>query len=305
MKKSNTEEFIAKARKIHGDMYDYSKVVYKNAKTNICIICPVHGEFYQTPDKHLRGHKCPFCNEKKKSSTEEFIEKARKIHGDKYDYSKVEYINKDEKVCIICPEHGEFWQRAHNHLNGNGCPKCSKKHRYTTKEFVEKCKKIHNNYYDYSKTEYVSNKRKIVIVCSKRGIFRQMAGKHLYGEGCPKCSQSKMEKSVMNILDHNNIVYESQKRFNWLGQQRLDFYLPDYNIAIECQGEQHFRPVDFAGYGIEWANEKFEKNKRLDKRKLLLCERNNIQLFFINYNEDTTSKLFKILNNDVIRKHIK
>ena len=110
----NTKEFIEKAKRIHGDKYDYSKVKYVNNRTKVCIICPEHGEFWQRPTSHLKGCICYRCSQKakakkqKKSSTNEFIEKAKKIHGDKYDYSKVEYINAKTKVCIICPEHGEF-----------------------------------------------------------------------------------------------------------------------------------------------------------------------------------------------------
>lgn len=120
MRKLTTIEFIEKAKSVHGDKYDYSKVNYINAQTNICIICPEHGEFWQKPYNHLNGHKCPLCN-RRKWDTETFIKEAKKIHGDKYDYSKVEYIESRKKVCIICPEHGEFWQYPLLHLNGMGC----------------------------------------------------------------------------------------------------------------------------------------------------------------------------------------
>ena len=122
---SSTEEFIQKAHKVHGDKYDYSKVEYDGYKTKVCIICPKHGEFWQTPNSHLNGNGCPKCKgEKQTCTTDEFIAKAKKIHGDKYDYSKVEYVNNHTKVCIICPEHGEFWQIPSSHLQGKGCPKC-------------------------------------------------------------------------------------------------------------------------------------------------------------------------------------
>lgn len=120
----NTQDFIKKAQEKHGDKYDYSKVDYKNAHTKICIICPEHGEFWQTPTSHLQGTKCPKCSGKFHYTTQDFIEKAKQIHGDKYDYSKVEYKNNSTKVCIVCPEHGEFWQTPVNHLTGNGCPNC-------------------------------------------------------------------------------------------------------------------------------------------------------------------------------------
>ena len=117
-KKLTTEEFIIKAKEVHGDKYDYSKVNYINVDTKVCIICPTHGEFLQMPSSHLNGRGCPRCSGNKKLTTEEFIIKAREINGDKYDYTKVEYVNNSTKVCIICPTHGEFWQTPNGHLSG-------------------------------------------------------------------------------------------------------------------------------------------------------------------------------------------
>lgn len=134
--RSTTSEFIEKARAVHGNKYDYSKVEYANNRTKVCIICPEHGEFWQSPDSHCnQGQGCPVCRRIKAKESirkvqgitnEEFIERAKKIHGGKYDYSNVKYENTDTKVCIICPEHGEFWQSPHHHLNGSGCPECGK-----------------------------------------------------------------------------------------------------------------------------------------------------------------------------------
>ena len=128
---NSTDEFIKKAIYKHGDKYDYSKTNYINSHTKVCIICPEHGEFWQTPTNHLNGNGCPKCKNNKLrnlfiSNSEEFIKKAIYKHGDKYDYSKVNYVDIHTKVCIICPEHGEFWQTPNNHLKGESCPKCSK-----------------------------------------------------------------------------------------------------------------------------------------------------------------------------------
>ena len=125
-------DFIEKAKKVHGNKYDYSKAEYVNTKTKVCIICPEHGEFWQTPAKHLNGQGCPKCgvtniwDMRGRTTNSDFIEAAKEVHGDKYDYSKVVYKRRDTKVCIICPEHGEFWQTPAKHLNGQGCPVCSK-----------------------------------------------------------------------------------------------------------------------------------------------------------------------------------
>ena len=128
--------------------------------------------------------------------TDEVINKFKLVHGDKYDYSKTDFIKTTVKVCIICPEHGEFWQEPHAHLKGQGCPKCGLKQRITSKtntleEFIDKSNKIHYNYYDYSKVNYINNKEKISIVCPEHGDFMIQPGAHLQGRGCPRCGTSK------------------------------------------------------------------------------------------------------------------
>lgn len=129
MKKLTAEEFIKKAKEVHGDRYNYSKVNYINSQEKVCIICPEHGEFWQKPYNHLNGAKCPLCN-RRKWNTETFIEEARKVHGDRYDYSKVVFKSCRDKVCIILHEKdrngneiGEFWQLPLLHINGGGSQK--------------------------------------------------------------------------------------------------------------------------------------------------------------------------------------
>ena len=165
MKKLTTEEFIVKARKTHSDKYDYSKVKYTNNKVKVCIICPEHGEFWQTPHNHLVGQNCPKCtNNNLKKNTTDFIKQAVEIHNGKYDYSKVEYTSNKDKICIICPEHGEFWQTPKRHLAGDGCPICRANKKLTTEEFVAKAKKTHNDKYDYSRVKYVNTRTKVCII---------------------------------------------------------------------------------------------------------------------------------------------
>ena len=191
----NTQEFIEKARAIHGDKYDYSKVEYVNAKTKVCIICREHGEFWQLPNNHTHGthpQGCPKCNGVIRRTTEQFISEAKSVHGDKYDYSKVEYKNNNTKICIICPEHGEFWQNPATHLKGCGCAKCSGLEKITTEEFIEKAKAIHGDKYDYSKVEYVNAKTKVCIICPEHGEFWKLPYVHLKGQGCTLCSNRKL-----------------------------------------------------------------------------------------------------------------
>ena len=292
---NDMESFIKDSYKLHGNKYDYSKVNFKKKNDKIKIICPIHGEFITTPHIHLLGCECPKCAGTKKLTTEEFIERARKVHGDKYDYSKVEYVNSKTKVCIICPVHGEFWMTPNMHLYGQECPKCSysimgMNRRLTTEEFIERARKIHGDKYDYSKVDYKGLYKSVCIICHKKdkhgkehGEFWQAPANHLNGNKCPKCKESKLERKVRLSLDENNItyIYQASKRdLNWLGLQSLDFYLPDYNVAIECQGEQHFKPVDFGGKGKEWAETSYEENVRRDEYKQKLCIENGITLLY-------------------------
>ena len=283
--------FIEKAKEIHGEKYDYSNVEYKNNREKICIICPEHGKFWQSPDKHLYGQGCPKCCKKnRKYTTEEFIEKAKEIHGEKYDYSKTVYGKNDkEKVCIICPKHGEFYQSPLTHLSGSGCRYCNKGKVFNTEEFVNAAKIVHKNKYDYSKTEYKKSLEKITIICPEHGEFLQTPAGHLNGKGCPVCGK-KFRKGELLLLEKLQLKYpdetivHSYRNKNVLGRQELDIYFPLRKIGIEFQGGQHFFPVNFGGYENEIAKKIFEKNKKRDIIKKEKCKKNNIILL---YSSDT------------------
>lgn len=286
-KRKTTEFFVEEAKNVHGNKYDYSKVKYVVSTQPVIVTCPIHGDFFQSPKSHLNGHGCPVCGNSVKKTTEEFIEHASKIHGDKYDYSKTKYITCKEKLRIICSEHGEFWQLPNNHLKGQGCPRCrnnrlSQLFSKTNEDFIKEAHQIHGDRYDYSKVNYNNSKKKVIIICSNHGEFLQTPDDHLNGCGCPRCSESKLEREVANFLIEKNIKFERQKTFPWLGKQRLDFYLSDYNIAIECQGEQHFKPVDFAGKGVEWASKQFNECIERDRLKKERCESNDVRLIYYN-----------------------
>ena len=216
----------------------------------------------------------------KKKTKEEFIKDARDVHGDKYDYSKVHYVNSKTKVCIICHEHGEFWQNPNSHLQGHGCFKCKcdklREEKTSSKEeFIKKSREKHGDKYDYSKVHYMNAFTKVCIICPEYGNFEQTPNSHLNGSACPKCNLSHLERSVMNYLDEHEIVYDYQKRFDWLGRQSLDFYLPDYNVGIECQGGQHFFPVEHFG-----GDKGLKNTLQRDKQKFKKCQKNGINVLY-------------------------
>lgn len=141
--KLTTEQFITKAKQVHGDIYNYSKVCYVNNKTKVVILCKKHGKFLQTPNNHL-NYGCKFCGGTTKSNTSSFIEKANLTHNYFYDYSKVTYSKSSDKVSIICPVHGLFYQEANTHLQGSGCNNCcneQKTGKYNIK-IAERNKKV-------------------------------------------------------------------------------------------------------------------------------------------------------------------
>lgn len=216
----------------------------------------------------------------KKKTFEEFLKQVQeKYHNTCYIYDKETYIDTHTKMRIICPKHGEFWQTPKSHLLYE-CEKCSYekrglKNRKSSEEFIEKAKTVHGNKYDYSKVLYKTAKTPITIICSKHGEFIQKPNDHLNGKGCPKCNESHLEREVERFLKENDFNFETQKKFDWLGKQSLDFYLPEYNTAIECQGKQHF------GSGGWSENFDFKRLFELDERKYALCKENGLKLIYI------------------------
>lgn len=270
------EEFIVEANKRFDNKYDYSKAVWKGFQKKIEIICPEHGSFFQTPMSHLKTQGCPKCSGKYMDK-DYFIQKAALIHNNKYDYSKVDYKGNNRKVCIICPSHGEFWQTPNSHLFGHGCLKCVGLFM-DTDYFKDKASRIHNNKYDYSLVDYKKGNEKVKIICPIHGIFEQKPAYHLMGNGCPVCSESHMEKNVRRILEQNHIRYERQKTFEWLtlkGKLFLDFFIPEYGVAIECQGGQHFKSVRHFGGDII-----YERTIMRDSRKKELCKEHGIEILY-------------------------
>lgn len=304
-KKLTTEEFILRAKGVHGDKYDYSKANYIKAKTKIIIICPIHGEFEQTPTTHInKKYGCYKCGDilKRKnqlSNKNEFINKAILIHGNTYDYSLTNYNGAKNKVEIICKEHDIFNTTPDNHIHRHGgCPICkNKKIRdkqiSNTKEFIKKSSQKHNNFYDYSLANYNGAKNKIKIICPKHGEFIQRATNHLKGDGCPICKQSKGELEIRKILIDKEIVYHPQYKFDdckFINKLPFDFYLPDLNTCIEYHGRQHYESINFFG-----GNLGFENTKMRDKIKKDYCKKHNIKLIVIPYYKDVNDELLRIL----------
>ena len=196
-RRKTQEEYIAQIQDVWGtDRFDLSKVCYVNKKTQIIVKCNICGETWKpVPDNLLRGHGCPNCTNHKKLTLDLFIKKARKVHGGKYDYSKVVWVDRDTEVIITCPVHGDFKQKPRNHLIGNGCMECAKltmgSERLSLADFLKRAKEVHGDIYDYSLIKHIKNNReKLPIICKTHGLFMQTAHAHLdAGQGCRECGK--------------------------------------------------------------------------------------------------------------------
>ncbi len=252
------EIFIKKANIKHNFKYDYSNVDYVDSLTKVKIICPIHGEFMQTPQNHLRGRGCSLCANIKKSqdmqmSNDFFIEKAKQIHQNKYDYSKTDLLKRDEngKIIIICPIHGEFKMKPTLHLKGQSCPKCKGKGN-SIDDLIKKANEIHNNKYDYSKVIFSKIHDKVTIICPIHGEFEQTLSKHISKkQGCPKCAAIQRGK---NRLMDKNVFFQ---KANAIHNNKYDYSKTVYNgmeemITYICpiHGEIKQRPFDhLRGFG--------------------------------------------------------
>lgn len=215
-----TEKVIEKAIEKYGNFYDYSKTNCVNADTKIIIICPIHGEFKKKIKNFLYedGCGCLLCkhNEVKNNNLKKFKEKAKEVHGDRYDYSEMTSAKAIEKVPINCVSHGIFLQKSHSHLAGQGCPKCAKESQRlvvtkSSKQFIQDCKKVHGDRYSYEKTEYKGAKEKITFLCNTHGEVIQNASSHLNGQGCPQCARElnsvHMSKTTEQFIEEAVNIY--------------------------------------------------------------------------------------------------
>jgi hypothetical protein len=288
------KHFIEKSREVHRDRFDYKNSKYRNIDTKVEIRCVKHNmTFYQSPYNHMNGREgCLECiNESKRKrlsrTLDQFIYEAKSVHGDRYDYSKVDYKGGGTPVCLVCSTHGEFYMSPSNHIHSKqNCYKCSlvirgTKRRKSNSQFIADAITVHRDLYDYGKTVYQHAGKKITVTCRKHGDFECSPKDHLYSKsGCPKCNASKGEFQIRNILKHNSIEFIEQYRFKDCRDKLplpFDFYLPEMNSCIEYDGEGHYKPFYRGGV----CENKFETGKLHDDIKTLYCEKTGIRLIRI------------------------
>lgn len=290
------EEFIQKAKLIHGDKYNYSKVNYKNNKKKVEIICPIHGSFFQIPSNHFRNQGCSECG-KEKEKENKFIKSKERFYKFVLDNNfKIigEYTGSHSYIKLKCKNNHEFSVMPTSFYSNPRCSVCEKKYYPRTKERLEKILKD-----NYPKYKIVSeNNKEVLINCPIHGNFKKTYGQVINNLcQCPTCSlkiiQSKGASKVEKYLNNNKISYIKEKKFKNCKDKLFlpfDFYIPEKNICIEFDGIQHYKQKSF-GASEEEAAKNFNLTKKHDEIKNIYCEKNKIKLIRIKYNENVEKVL--------------
>jgi len=301
-----TDIFIGLANKKFPHL-DYSETVYKSSLLKIEFKCPIHGIMKQDPYTHLNSEfGCPACGRKEKSKNRlnsrlfKLKEEVKYIHGGKYNYLWNTFKGMGKYMTIICPEHGNFEQTPSSHLFGRECPICGHtkqgiERRLGREECIKRFREANGYRYNYDLVpDEILTEDYISVVCPKHGIFKVSVANHLRGSGCPACQESHGEKKIRKILMDLGIPFHSQYVFkdcSYIAPLRFDFYLPDFNMVIEYQGQQHYMPSDRFG-----GQKAFEETKIRDRIKKEFCLNNNINFEEIRYDQDIDKCMTKSIN---------
>lgn len=298
----STDEFVRRAREVHGEKYDYSDAVYVNSTTKVKVRCPDHGPFYPAPSNHLsRASGCPKCareltGDRCRLSLKDFIGKAQAVHGTKYDYSKVVYRGNHVDVEIVCPVHGDFWQEPVSHWAGCGCKKCSFANapgypKRSPESVLQELQRVHGSKYVPVIETYKAVRFPMTMQCPKHGPWEALTSNLLNGTGCPRCQTSKPQERVAELVDEltdGQCLHNTRKQIDGL---ELDVYVPGKKVAIEVNGIfWHSTASPRGSKDFEWA-----KTHQLEKLKA--CEREGIHL--IHFYDDEIRRKWTAVNYQI------
>lgn len=301
---------------IHANKYDYSNVIWKGVDIDIIVVCPIHGEFEIRPADHKRGRGCQKCSKEthiqyNKLDTDKFIEKSIQIWGNEYDYSKTKYLGANDKVIIMCNKHGEFEQLPSNHYK-YGCASCGREKNVRNNELKEKCKKdfemksniVHNNMYNYTKSDYINATTKIIVICNDHGEFYVSPNNHLRGKGCPNCRPKYSKKQIewLNLISKlNNVNIQHAKNENEFiiptTKYKADGFCKETNTIYEFHGDlwhgnpKIFNPDDISYFGVKYG----ELYKNTLKREQLIRDLGYNLVVIWEYDWNKINKSIKIL----------
>lgn len=266
-----SSEFVSKARAIHGDTYGYDKVIYRHSQHKIIIECRTHGEFAQIPNAHLRGQGCPKCANKGVLNTEIFIENARAIHGDRYDYSESVFVGTKVPIQIRCKVHNMVFEQVYDsHIHQkSGCPHCFGKRLKGMETFLLEAAGVHGDRYDYSRAVYTHKASKMSIVCEKHGEFLQRPADHIHQkQGCPRCAHSGPSKPQLAIAEFLSKFTSVRIDAPLQGRMTLDVMLDEHQLAVEF-------------HGLLWHSTAFAVDPRKDFKKHKIAAAKGVRMLHI------------------------
>ncbi|MCK5633187.1 hypothetical protein KAH94_05525, partial [bacterium] len=302
------DEFVEAAIKKHGSKYLYDRVVYKTGKGKVEIFCKQCDKyFWQVAGKHLRNG-CLKCSErenglkKRRIAASKFVKRAIAKHGSRYRYDKSVYDAAKSKIEIFCTECGKyFWQEAHSHLNGSGCP-CNKGEIWTDELFIKKATSAHGDKYSYENSEIVNSSEKIDIFCKNCGNnFSQSPSKHAAGHGCPKSSCGGHQK-----LTHGEFVKKGREKFGDKYEYNDQYINSQTKIKIRCTtcwNTNHISPnshLTTSGGGCSFCNGGLQSNTEdfIKKAKKSHAHRHYSYEKFIYVNAKTKGLIFCNVHNE-------
>lgn len=294
-KRIDTDEWVKRAIKVHGEKYDYSNTTYHTSRTKLVIVCPTHGPFEILPSNHLKGVGCRVCGLSSNKQLTNFdpTKEFKSVHGDRYDYSEFKYTGSNQLGKIVCPSHGPFMQSYSTHIKGHGCNMCGQRsvadQTYTQADIIERFKFTHGDYYDYSLARFRHINDAITIICPEHGEFDQLPKSHIRGSGCPKCHRpvTQAETRIGDFVESLGIeVLRDTKLL--IPPHSVSIYAPSAKLAIEyC--------------GLYWHGEKSGNDNHTHHHKMLALNQIGIDLITIFEDEwlDRPDVVKSILTNRI------
>lgn len=280
--KLTESEILERVYEKHGDSYSYKYFGQLNVHEYISIKCNSCGnKFKQKLYIHMSGQGCKPCGrivgaKKKKRTQSEFIALCNKTHKDKYDYSETIYTLSTDKVKIRCRDHGFFYQVANNHIDGQGCAKCSDCALINNAEFEKRSRLVHGDFYDYSMVDYKNAHKKVKIICPQHGLFEMKPNSHTSGkQGCPDCGLKR--RSILNTVPFDVFIRKTRKHHgDFYSYDESTYFGSDSDITITCPNHGKFKQRAIShskGHGCAKCGRNLNGFARTNFKNL--CDKNN------------------------------
>ena len=299
------EKVLEQFKEVHGDEFDYSKVVYVDTHTPIEVRCKKHDyTFYPTPKNHKNGAKCKICGreaqtEKARKSKEQFIKEMFNLYGDKYDVSNINYVNTKTEVEVLCRDHGTFYKKPFDLLAGHACKQCSKRaHTKSSNKdiFIEEARKVYGDKDDYTNTNIISARDKISVTCTKHNCtFEKEIKTYLEGWGCPECSAENYRK--LRAIPKEEYYRRANEAHDYKYTYDDDYITSKHAITFYCKehGRQRRNSYNHLnGAGCQKCEKFGNKTDKLTKEGYIQTANGRVTSLYLIECKDEKEHFYKI-----------